>query len=175
MGFLAALPIHALDLSGFLIGHQMGLGLARVYNPELETDTDSTGQLIMYMGLGAFVAIGGLEVLFLSLADTFRFVPLGQGVAQAPLDLVVGLIGSGFELALRVAAPVLCIIFLLMIAMGFVTKTMPQINIMSVGFTVKILAGIAMLAVSLTAMQQATAEEIQRVLRLAVGWAKGLG
>ena len=177
MGFIAALPIHALDLSGLLVSHQMGLGLARVYNPELESDTDTTGQLIMYMGLGAFVAMGGLEVLFLSVADTFRFVPLGGGAGptQVPLDLIVGLIGSGFELAIRVAAPVLCIIFLLMIAMGFVTKTMPQINIMSVGFTVKILAGIGMLAVSLTAMQQATGEEIQRVLRLAVGWAEGLG
>lgn len=177
MGFLAALPIHALDLSGYLISHQMGLGLARVYNPELETETDTTGQLVMYLGLASFVAVGGLEVLFLSIADTFRFVPLGggPGAAQVPLDLIVGLIGSGFELAVRVAAPVLCIIFLLMIAMGFVTKTMPQINIMSVGFTVKILAGLAMLAASLTAMQQATADEIHRVLRLAVGWAASLG
>ena len=177
MGFLAAMPIYALDLSGYLISHQMGLGLARVYNPDLESETDTTGQLVMYLGLGAFVALGGLEALFLSLADTFRFVPLGggPGVSQVPLDLIVGLIGSGFELAVRVAAPVLCIIFLLMIAMGFVSKTMPQINIMSVGFTVKIVFGLAMLTASLTAMQQATAEEIHRVLRLAVGWASGLG
>jgi flagellar biosynthesis protein FliR len=62
-----------------------------------------------------------------------------------------------------------------MIAMGFVSKTMPQINIMSVGFTIKILFGLGMLAASLGAMQHATGDEIQRVLRLATGWASGLG
>jgi flagellar biosynthesis protein FliR len=175
IGFIAAMPIHALDLSGHIISHQIGLGLARVYNPDLQSDTDTTGQLVMYLGLAAFVGVGGLEVLFLSLADTFRNVPVGGlGVDQLPLDLLVGLIASGFELAVRVAAPVLCIIFLLMIAMGFVSKTMPQINIMSVGFTIKILAGLGMLAASLGAMQHATGDEVQRVLRLAVGWASGL-
>jgi flagellar biosynthesis protein FliR len=175
MGFIAALPIHALDLAGYLISHQMGLGLARVYNPEMETDTDTTGQLIMYLGLASFVALGGIEVLFLSLADTFRNVPIGGlTVQQLPLDTVVGLIASGVELAVRVAAPVLCIIFLLMIAMGFVSKTMPQINIMSVGFTIKIIFGLGMLAASLGAMQHATADEVQRVLRLAVDWGANL-
>ncbi len=175
IGFIASLPIHALDLAGYLISHQMGLGLARVYNPELEADTDITGQLVMYLGLGAFVAVGGLEVVFLCLAGTFRNVPIGgAGVEQVPLDMIVGLLTSGFELAVRVAAPVLCIIFLLMIAMGFVSKTMPQINIMSVGFTIKILFGLGMLAASLGAMQHATGDEIQRVLRLATGWATGL-
>jgi flagellar biosynthesis protein FliR len=175
IGFIASLPIFALDLSGYLISHQMGLGLARVFNPELEADTDIAGQLVMYLGLGAFVALGGIEVVFVCVAHTFSNVPLGGiGVAQAPLDLVVGLVASGFELGLRVAAPVLSIILLLMIAMGFVSKTMPQINIMSVGFTFKILLGLGMFLFSLVAMQQATSDEINRVLRLAAGWASSL-
>jgi len=175
IGFIAALPIFALDIAGYMISHQMGLGLARVFNPELESDTDITGQLVMYLGLGAFVALGGIEVAFLSVAHTFTNVPLG-GLApgQVPLDMIVGLIASGFELGLRVAAPVLSIILLLMIAMGFVSKTMPQINVMSVGFTFKIVFGLVMFAFSLVAMQQATSDEINRVLRLATGWASSL-
>jgi flagellar biosynthetic protein FliR len=106
---------------------------------------------------------------------TFKSVPVGAfAIDRVPLDAVVGVVASGVELAMRVAAPVLSIVFLLMIALGFVMKTMPQINVMSVGFTVKILFGIAMLAASLAAMQQAGAEEIERVLRLVVEWGRTL-
>lgn len=172
LGFLAALPIFALDLAGYVIGHQMGLGLGRVFNPELDSDADVTSQLLMYLGLGAFVALGGLEALFLSLAATLERVPPGAWrLDDLPLDLVVGVMGGGFDLALRVAAPALGIILLVMISLGFIMKSMPQINVLSIGFTIKILCGVGVVAVSLWAMQQAAGDEIVRVLGLADRWA----
>jgi flagellar biosynthesis protein FliR len=175
IGFLAGLPVLALDMAGYLMGHQMGMGLARVYNPDMGSDTDVFGQLLMYMGLGVFVAIGGLDAAYLALVSTFQNVPVGAfALDRAPLEAVVGVISSGFELALRVAAPILGLIFLLMITMGFVTKTMPQINVMSVGFTLKMLGGIAMLMASLAAMQHATAAEIERVMQMVVDWGRTL-
>ena len=176
IGFLAGLPVIAMDMAGFLIGHQMGMNLARVYNPEAGADTDVFGQVLMYVAIATFLTLGGLEAAFMTLVSTFWNVPIGGfAIDAAPLDLIVGVVASGVELAIRVAAPLLCIIFLLLIAMGFVMKTMPQVNVMTVGFTVKILFGIGMLAVSLVAMQQATADEIDRVLRQIVGWSRSLG
>lgn len=175
IGFLAGLPVVAMDMSGFMIGHQMGMNLARVYNPDAGTETDVFGQVLMYVGLATFLALGGLEAAFVTLVSTFRNVPIGGlAIDRAPVQLVVGVISSGVELAVRVAAPVICIIFLLLIAMGFVMKTMPQVNVMSVGFTIKILFGIGMLAASLVAMQHATSDEIDRVLRIVVEWGRSL-
>jgi len=175
IGFLAGLPVLAMDMSGFLMGHQMGLSLGRVYNPDVGSDTDVFGQVLMYVGLGTFVALGGLEAVYVTLATTFRNVPVGSfAMDRVPLDAIVGVIASGVELAVRVAAPVLAIVFMLMIALGFVMKTMPQINVMSVGFTLKILFGIAMLAASLTAMKRATSDEIERVMWMVVNWGRSL-
>lgn len=175
IGFLAAVPVLAMDMAGFLMGHQMGMSLGRVYNPEMGTDTDVFGQLLMYVGLGAFVALGGLDAAYLALVSTFERVPVGAfALDRAPLESIVGVVASGFELALRVAAPIMAMIFLLMIALGFLTKTMPQINVMSVGFTIKMLCGLAMLAVSLATMREATAAEIERVLRMMVDWGRSL-
>jgi flagellar biosynthetic protein FliR len=121
----------------------------------------------MYMALAAFVALGGIEVLFVSLLSTFDRVPIGGfAITHLPLDTGVGVLSSGVELGVRVAAPVTCMVFLLMIAMGFVMKTMPQINILSVGFTVKILFGLGMVAAALGSMHYAVHDEIERVLRL---------
>jgi len=172
MGFVAAVPIMALDLGGFIVGHQMGMGLARAYNPEADVDTDLLGQLLMYLGLGAFLAMGGLEAVFLALARTFDRIPPGGFVAgDIPLTPLLGVLTSGFELAIRVSAPAMGIVLLLLIAMGFVMKTMPQINVLSVGFTVKIMFGLLMLAASVAAVQQAASDQIAATLRELVSWA----
>ncbi|MEX2219880.1 MAG: flagellar biosynthetic protein FliR [Phycisphaerales bacterium] len=176
IGFIACLPIMCLDLAGYVMGHQMGLGLARVYNPHTAMDTDILGQLLMFIALGTFIALGGLEVLFVSLLSTYQGVPIGGvGGGVAPLDLVVGVLSSGVEMAARVAAPVVCIVFLLMISMGFIMKTMPQINILSVGFTVKILFGVGMVAAAIGSMHGAIQGELERVLNVVLDFGRTVG
>lgn len=173
MGLVASIPIMALDVAGYLIGHQMGLGLARVYNPEADVDTDLIGQMLMYLGIAAFAAMGGLEALFLAVAYSFDRVPLGAFAASSvPLDPLLGVLGSGYELALRVAAPALGIIVILLVAMGFIMKTMPQINVLSVGFSVKIFFGLLILTASLTAIHEVAGDEVARVLHLIVEWGR---
>jgi len=66
--------------------------------------------------------------------------------SKVPLESLVGLVSSGLELSVRVAAPVTGVILLLAITLGALSKTMPQINVMSVGFALKIMAGVLMLA-----------------------------
>ncbi|MFQ5414069.1 MAG: flagellar biosynthetic protein FliR, partial [Phycisphaerae bacterium] len=57
---------------------------------------------------------------------------------EAPvLGLMTGMLTAAFILALRVAAPVLIALFLASVALGFLSRTMPQMNILSVGFVIR--------------------------------------
>lgn len=172
IGLLAALPMYAVQLGGLLVGHQVGVGLANVYNPALDTEADVIGQFLLYLALAVFVAIGGLEAMFIALGATFAHIPLGGFAAtDAPLDLFVGLTASGFEIALRIAAPVLCIVLAETLAAGFLMKTIPQINVMSIGFAVKIVIAIVALIGSLGAIQTTAADDIQQTLHAMLEWA----
>lgn len=172
IGLVASLPLMGMELAGMIMGHQMGLSIARSYNPEADTDSEVVGQLCYYLGLGAFVAMGGLNALYLCILRSFERVPAGfVGGRSPPLEMVVGTLGAGFELALRVSAPVVCAIFLVMIAIGFVMKTMPQINVMSVGFAIKILCGLVVLAASVAVLDQVSGDETERVLIAVLEWA----
>jgi len=125
----------------------MGMSLARVYNPELDTEADLLGQLLFFAAFASFLLVGGMEAIFGATISTFERVPLGGIMAsKVPLESLVGLVSSGLELSVRVAAPVTGVILLLAITLGALSKTMPQINVMSVGFALKIMAGVLMLA-----------------------------
>jgi flagellar biosynthetic protein FliR len=161
IGTMAAMPLLAVEGAGIIAGHQMGLSLARVYNPQLDTESDMVGQLLFFAAFAAYLAMGGMESLFDATAQSFDRIPLGGIVAtDVPLDAIVGMMTSGLELALRVAAPVTGVIILLAITMGALSKTMPQINIMTVGFAVKVLAGVLMLAFGVSPGVHAVVDEI---------------
>ncbi|HYE62865.1 MAG TPA: flagellar biosynthetic protein FliR [Phycisphaerales bacterium] len=175
IGGIAAIPLLSLEMSGIIAGQNMGMGLAKVYNPDADFETDILGQLIYYIGAGIFVAAGGLERLFCGVIDSFKNVPLGGfQVSQTPLDLFVGTLSSGFELAIRVSAPVTAIILLIIVVLGVVGKTMPQLNVLSVGFAIKIVAGLLMLTFALYAIRDAVGDEIMRVLSDIRGWVASL-
>jgi flagellar biosynthetic protein FliR len=175
IGAIAALPLLSLEMSGVMMGQSMGLGLARVYNPESDIDADVLGQFIYYIGAGIFIALGGLERLVGGVVESFSRVPLGGfATGKPPLDLFVGTLASGFELAIRVAAPVTGIVLLLIIVIGVMGKTMPQINIMSVGFAVKIIAGLAMLTLALYAVGHAVGDEVVSALEASLRWVRTL-
>jgi flagellar biosynthetic protein FliR len=172
IGWIASLPLAGMELAGMIMGHQMGLSIARAYNPEADTDSEVVGQISYYLGIGAFLAIGGLDGLYLGVLRSFDRLPIGGfGASGLPFGMFIGVLSSGFELALRVSAPVVCAIFLVMIAIGFVMKTMPQINVMSVGFAVKIVCGLGALAASLVVLDQVAGDEVGRVLHLILEWA----
>lgn len=175
IGLVASLPLYAADMAGTISGHQMGLGIARVFNPEIEAESEAMAHLFFYAAVVGFIAIGGLDILFLALARTFSHVPIGGfALEHAPLDLLLGTLVSGMELALRVAAPVVATIFMVLIGMSVVAKTMPQINILSVGFAMKILLALVILIWTVANIHAVQTDETEDVLIRVLNWASPL-
>ena len=99
------------------------------------------------MALAIFVILGGHRIMLAALIGSFDHIPLGGFAGfESLVGLMVGLVAVTFELALRVAAPLLCLVFLETVAMGFIARTVPQMNILSVGFATRILIGFGLLA-----------------------------
>lgn len=175
LGLIAATPIMALQVGGHVAGYQMGLAMASVYNPEFDTQSDVIGELMFYLGFGVFLGVGGLEATWAVLLNTFERVPLGaMAVSHVPTEQYMELAASGFEMALRVSGPSMAMVFLVLVAMGFIMKTMPQINVMSVGFAVKIVVGFLALAMSLQVIANVASDDMLRVIDIMSEWGRGL-
>ncbi len=150
MGYALSLPMAAMQGGGHLIDQQMGLGIAGVFNPELGEQSSPVGDLLFMVAMAVFLIVGGHLVMLRTLAESFHHLPLAgrvdAGGLEGMLVLVTGLLQVMLELAVRVAAPMLCLVFLETVAMGFIARTVPQLNILSIGFVVRIVLGFAFLA-----------------------------
>jgi len=171
LGIFVAIPFASVQLGGMVMGQQMGLGIAQVINPGADISGDILGQMLYIMTMGAFVWVGGLELLIGGVVLSFGEVPLGGfALHAAPLDVVVGLLTAGFELAIRIAMPVLAIIFLENVALGFIMKTVPSLNILNFGFPIRILIGLAVFGASIEFMRQAIEQNLGMTSRTMLEW-----
>lgn len=176
VGLLAFFPLATVQLAGYVMGYQMGLGIVQAYNPDLDISSDAVSQMLFFVSIAAFFGLGGLDAAFIAILRTFDVLPVGAPTTLgAPVELFTALLSASFELALRIAAPIVGVIFLLMLAMGFIMKTMPQINVMSVGFAVKIMAGIAMLAISIFIIDTVIRDDLSATIQLMLDWAGSIG
>lgn len=161
IGFCASLPLLAAQFGGMSMGQQIGLGFARFYNPAIGDDSDALEQILFFLALATFLSLGGLESMFSAVAFSFTSLPagavpsmlLGEGVN--PAAIVTGGVTAAFELGLRVAAPLLAIVCLETVVMGYLSKSVPQLNIMSVGFPIRIVVGLFVIVTSLAAIDEA--------------------
>lgn len=175
IGFAAMLPLVAVQVGGLVMSQQMGLGFAQFYNPAMDDEADILGQMLFFMALAGFLLMGGHEGMFLAILHSFEHVPLAMATVDGNmLTLIAGLMLAAFEVALRVAAPLLALIFLQSVAMGFIAKTVPQLNILSLGFPLRILAGMAIIAGGLVVINEVVIEGVEHMFDAVFNWIESM-
>lgn len=143
LGSFVQFVFAALQLAGQTTGLQLGLALANVVNPQFDEQISTTAVVYATVASLIFLATGLDRELFRALFETFDVVPPGAVVLDASsIEVVFRVLQQSMIFAVRVAAPVTIAMLLAEIAMGFVGKTVPQLNILSVGFSVRIVLGL---------------------------------
>lgn len=175
IGFVAAIPIMTAQIAGTIMGQQMGLGLASVFNPTVEIQGDNIGQALFFAAMASFLVSGGFEIIYSVLIGTFVNVPIGgYALTQTPLDMIVGVIAAGFEVSVRIAMPVVVILIIESIIVGFIMRTIPSLNIMTFGFPIKILGGLFVTISAFVLMEETILTELTDVIIRASQWTQSL-
>ena len=168
IGLGGAMIFVGVRLAGLLIGQQIGISLADVLDPSLEGRSSILGRLFFMLTLILFLLLGGHRILISSLLATFTTVRPGTvSIASLPSSGLASLLSQAYLLAFRLAAPALIAVFLATVSLSFVARTVPQLNIISVGFPVQISTATLVLIISLgsiyLAFQTGLARHLQSV------------
>jgi flagellar biosynthetic protein FliR len=152
IGFLVSVIVAAFQLSGEFFAVQIGFGINEVFDPLAQVSIPLVGQLKNLIGMLVFLSIGGHHFLIRAIYKSFELAPLlslGKE-ATGPLMKHVAYVFSGmFVVALKISIPVVATIFLVSISMGVLSKAAPQMNIMMLGFPLKIMVAFGvMLAIT---------------------------
>ncbi|MCE3261326.1 MAG: hypothetical protein K0R43_405 [Pseudoduganella sp.] len=157
LGAMLAFSIHtafgAVALAGKLLDIQLGFGMANVYDPVTRSQSPLIGAALGSLALVLFFSADAHHLVLRGVAYSLAAVPLGALLAVPSLELVLAQFGQLFILGLGLAAPVFFCLFLLEAGLAVISRNLPQMNVFIISVPVKIMAGLAMLALAVRHMQ----------------------
>jgi len=150
IGFIAYIVFAAIQLAGQVMDMQMGFAIVNVVDPQSGTQIPLMGNLIQLMALFMYLAVDGHHYLLQAVVQSYKVIPvLGLNINANFLDLLTEITAYMFVIAVKLAAPVIIAILTADIAMGFIARTVPQMNVFIVGLPLKIIMGMVTLFVLL--------------------------
>ncbi len=143
MGVSAHIVFSSLRMSGELVGRQMGMALAITADPVSGVEATPIGNFCELVGVLVFFSISGHHLMIAAIRDSFGRWPLGVFLSAEFLRTVsVTAASSSFLIALQLAAPLLLITFMVSLVMAIMARLVPEVNILVVGFPLRIGVGL---------------------------------
>ncbi|MBI4083682.1 MAG: flagellar biosynthetic protein FliR [Candidatus Lambdaproteobacteria bacterium] len=176
IGFAAQVLFEGVQLAGEVVGFQMGLGIAHVFDPTSEEQVPLIAQVQTTFAFLLFTALDGHHMMIRTLAGSYAVVGVGgMQLGQPALEQVVSLVRSLFIIGIQVGAPLTVALLAANLSMGLVARAVPQVNIFVVGFPFTIGLGLLLLALGFPFYLQAVAELIQRLEGMVQATLRSLG
>jgi flagellar biosynthesis protein FliR len=171
VGFLlgsgTVLLFSGVQLAGQIVGQMSGMTLADLYSPGFDANVPLLSQLLYMVALAIFLLSGGHRLAMTGFLDTFVAIPPGSmSLSTSLADTSVTLLVQSFSLGIRIAAPATAALLLASLVLGIISRTLPQLNVMALGFGLNALATFGMLAASLAGMAWLLQDEIETTLRV---------
>jgi flagellar biosynthetic protein FliR len=147
MGLGLNLAVAAFGVGMRVVDTQVGFGIGQVVDPVTRRQTPILSGIFGQLAQVLLVCAGALEGVVRGLAASVQAVPPGTAwsvtrAAPALFHQVSALFALGFA----IAAPAVLCLFLVDITLGVVSRTLPQMNMFTMGMPVKVLVGLLGLA-----------------------------
>ena len=150
MGIATNVVFEAVQLTGQVLGIQMGYSLVNILDPQSQVDTPVVAMFYQSIALLLFLRMDVHLWLLRAVGNSFLYVPPGTAHLSSLFTMsVVKTVGEMFGLGVQIAAPVLSATLAADIILGLLGKAAPQMPLMLLGPAVKSLLGISILIVTL--------------------------
>jgi flagellar biosynthetic protein FliR len=171
VGVAIAFLLEGVQLAAQMIGLQAGYSFASTVDPTTQADTTALQLMAQLLGGSLFFAFGLDRQLIRILAQSLETNPGGTYTLNGSIVDAVTRLGSAiFVTGLQLAAPVLALLLLLDIAFAVLGRLQPQLQLLSLSFSIKMLVGMAFLTGILSffpaVFARTGAATVQALLRL---------
>lgn len=155
LGCIVRMLIAAVQIGGAIINFQMGFSMVNSIDPLTGQQEPMTTHFLYMCTMLTFLTLNGHLHLIRALGNSFDIVPPG-GLFLTPqlMNEVMLFSKQMFILGVRIAAPVIMALFLVDLALALISRTAPQMNILIMGFPLKISVGFLFLSYVMEMMSE---------------------
>ena len=142
IGYLVYGIIAIFMISGEVIDMQLGISMAKMYDPQSNISMPIIGSVFNLMFMIIFFLTNAHLTIIAIMVQSFQWVLPGKIVINEDLFVVaIQFMGLVFTLALKLALPIIVVQLITEVAVGIIMKAIPQINVFVLNIQIKLLVG----------------------------------
>jgi flagellar biosynthetic protein FliR len=149
VGIAMALPLQLafalITMAGRALDIQAGFGLAYLIDPTTRAQTPLIGALFTYAAAAVFFTTGAPYELIAAFALSYRQVPVAAAGAPEAIGALLAFVGAVSVLALGLVGLAVTVLFIVDLVIAMLSRTLPQMNVLVLGFQVKAIVAILVL------------------------------
>jgi flagellar biosynthetic protein FliR len=165
LGMSVRLIMSSLQVAGFVIAQQMGLGFVTAIDPSLGQQGVLVGNFLAMLGVTLIFATDLHHLVIAALNDSYTLfapgeIPLMGDVAA----LTTRTVATAFRIGIQLSAPFLVFGLLFNLGLGVLSRLMPQMQVFFVGLPLSILLGLLIFLLVIGAMMTVFLGAVENVL-----------
>jgi flagellar biosynthetic protein FliR len=166
LGMTARLTISALQVAGSVIAQQLGLGFVTAVDPTQGQQGLILGNFLALLGVTLIFATDLHHMVIAALHDSYRLFRPGEVPAVGDVSsLVTKTVASAFRVGIQLSGPFLVFGLVFNVALGVLSRLMPQMQVYFVATPLSIIVGFVILLVVVGAMMSGFLDYVGSVLR----------
>jgi flagellar biosynthetic protein FliR len=156
LGMTARLTISALQVAGSVIAQQLGLGFVTAVDPTQGQQGIIVGNFLTLLGITMIFATDLHHLVIAGLHDSYRlFAPGEIPIVNDVTQLVIRTTADAFRVGIQLSGPFLVFGLVFNVALGVLSRLMPQMQVYFVAVPLSIMIGYLILLVVVGAMMGA--------------------
>lgn len=165
LAFVMRALIAGAEFAGHLSGQQIGLSYGATIDPQSGVRNNMLSILYGSLATLGFLGINGHHALLRALAQSYAGLPIGTGHLNASiLGAVREIFSLVFVVGARLAAPIIVVLLVVEIAVGLISRASPALSFMVIGYPIRIVVGLTLLAALIGTIPAVTNSLIEAVL-----------
>ncbi|WP_017727326.1 flagellar biosynthetic protein FliR [Halalkalibacterium ligniniphilum] len=168
IGLLAMVLLYAIQTAGALMDIKIGFLIANIVDPQTGAQSPLIGGYLYTVALLFLLVTNGHHLLIDGIFYSYQFIPLDQVFLpfgnEAVIDHVTSTLNLMFIIAFQMAFPIVGSLFLVDVALGLVSRAVPQMNVFVVGMPLKILVGLPLLMIYMGVFFMAVEQLFKQIL-----------
>lgn len=153
IGIILQLAYNVITFAGGIISFMMGFSMATAMDPQSGVSMPIISQFLSLMGLMVLFAMDLHHWILLYIDKSLSQIPLGGFIMTQNLyDYVISAAGNMLLVGVMIAFPIIALSLLSDVIFGMLMKTMPQFNLLVIGYPIKITVVFGVLIAILTSM-----------------------
>ncbi|MDQ6993372.1 MAG: flagellar biosynthetic protein FliR [Mariprofundus sp.] len=151
VALFAQLIFAAVQFAGILMSTGMGLAMANMFDPTTHSQQPVVSTFASALAMLLWLSAGAHHFFIAALIESFTLLPIQQPLNFPAVSILTDAMAQMFILGLKIAAPIIILITLINVALGLLSRAVPQIQVFFVSAPLTVGLGLLTFSLSMPA------------------------